>query len=105
MATIPEVQEEMRSAAARLRMFGLDGEEVGLEALELAADLDRWAAELRRRRVAPNGRVTSNRVTPSLAQAVVQYHLDHPQASWQEIAKVFGVNPGRISEILTGKRR
>lgn len=52
------------------------------------------------------GRVpsTSRRVTKGLRGAVCAYAASNPDVSHQEIATLFDVNLGRVSEILHGKR-
>ena len=47
---------------------------------------------------------TSNIVTEEVKTMVRYYAMENPDASMQSIANMFNVNPGRVSEILAGKR-
>jgi hypothetical protein len=85
---IPQVRDRLRELAV----------EHGIDELEVLAD------ELRRR---PPVRVTPPRSSPmteELRIAIRAYWIARPNASNQEIATVFGVNPGRVSESLAGLR-
>lgn len=67
-------------------------------------ELRTLAAHTKRRyngRAAP---IVSNPVTPALAQAVQSYVSAFPDTAMHEVAKVFKINQGRVSEILHGKR-
>jgi hypothetical protein len=46
----------------------------------------------------------SKRVTPEIRVSVRKLAADFPDMSHQELADAHGINPGRISEILHGKR-
>lgn len=69
------------------------------------AELLRLANELNRRsplkRAAPN----SKKITPDLRAAIVAYARAHDDAPQANIARVFNVNPGRVSESLRGYRQ
>lgn len=43
-------------------------------------------------------------VTPELALAVAAYTTAFPDKPFHEVGPMFGLNPGRVSEILNGKR-
>jgi len=47
---------------------------------------------------------TSNIVTEEVKTMVRYYAMENPDASMQSIGNMFRVNPGRVSEILAGKR-
>lgn len=85
---IPEVRDRLRELAV----------EHGIDELEILAEA------LRRR---PPVRVAERRAEPmteELRVAIRAYFKARPTASNQEIATVFGVNPGRVSESLAGFR-
>ncbi|HQZ13913.1 MAG TPA: hypothetical protein PK286_13605 [Devosia sp.] len=50
--------------------------------------------------------VRPRKVATTEAQAALtkRLHLDHPDLPQSEIAAVVGLNQGRVSEILSGKR-
>lgn len=100
MVTIPEVRDALYDQAQRLRA-------VGYEVLpeDLASQMVTWADGLHRRRKKTSAPVTSARVTPALARAVREYAAAHPEEPQYKIAQKFNINPGRVSEILAGKRR
>lgn len=76
---------------------------------ELADELDcpeliRLAEETRRRPPVRKGPVKSRPINRQVRVAIVAYAAAHPDAHGQEIAAVFKVNHGRVSEALGGKR-
>lgn len=55
-----------------------------------------------------NGRLprpVSETVTPEKNAAMRAYHAAFPDKALHQIARVFGVNQGRVSEALRGKRQ
>jgi len=95
----PEVQQELRAYAAQLRMFGYPG-----DAGEVATRLDGWADALAQRAAVTHGAPVSDRMTPAKAQQIWRVHLADPTKPQHVIAKECGVNQGRVSEVLAGKR-
>lgn len=92
---IPEVATRIREIAEHIQ--GLCPTEAN-ELLELAD-------ELRRRPLAaPRAPVTSTPMTDELAQDIRDFAEANPGMSHQEIAVEFGVNHGRVSEAVSGKR-
>ena len=81
---IPEIQAELKDIADRVA--------------KLSAALSRRPAK----RKAP---ATSKKVTPLVKAAIQMTALANPQMSQQAIATKHGVNTGRVSEILRGKRK
>ena len=47
--------------------------------------------------------VKSVPMTPEMARLIKRYATRYPDDSHQQIATVFNVNPGRVSEALAGK--
>ncbi|MGE8129035.1 hypothetical protein ACQKQD_18840 [Methylobacterium sp. NPDC080182] len=84
---IPEIADRLREVAA----------EQGLPELAGLAD------ELRRR-PAQRAPARSRRMTDQIAAEIRQLHCEVPRMSQADIAKVIGVNQGRVSEVLKGKR-
>jgi hypothetical protein len=95
----PEVQQELRAYAARLRMFGYPG-----DAAEVATRLEGWAEALAQRRATTRGAPMSERMTRAMEEKIWRKHLDDPTKPQHVIARECGVNQGRVSEVLSGKR-
>lgn len=81
---IPEIRKELGEIAERLAV--------------LTKELERRPAKTR----AP---ATSAPMTHHIAIAIRAFKRAHPDASHVEIGKRYGVNPGRVSEALRGKRK
>lgn len=96
----PEIQQEMHAYAAQLRMLGYPP-----DVWEVATRLDGWAAALAQRKAVTHGASRSERMTPSKAQQIWAMHQTYPDMPQHEIATRCGVNQGRVSEVLAGKRR
>lgn len=95
MMTIPEVRDALSDMVLRLRDNGQDS---------FASELQGLIEQLKRRsakRVTP---VKSHKATEVLKAHIRAYAANHPNASQMEIAAVFHLNPGRVSEALSGKR-
>ncbi|ELT50978.1 hypothetical protein [Brucella intermedia] len=86
---IPEIQERLIEKSQRYN----------------DPELARLASELGRRSNAGRTPVKSARITPALKQKIRDYKSRNPDASQFEIAAVFNVNQGRVSEALYGKRQ
>jgi len=84
MSTIPEIRDELAAISARL-----------LEIVE----------ELKRRPAIRKSSVKSRAVTPHLNRLIRRYAAAHPDASYEEMAQIHGVNTGRISEAIRGRRK
>lgn len=85
---IPEIRDRLRELAVE---HGID-------------ELDLLAEELRRRKPCRKAPVQSAPMTDELNAAVRAYATAYPAAPLSRIAAVFGVNHGRVSEALAGKR-
>ena len=81
--SIPDVRDRLRELA----------EETGIEELSVLASLT-----YRRRHKGRRAPVSSPTVTPQMRSDMRTYSRNNPNASNQEIANYFGVNPGRVSE-------
>lgn len=97
--TIPEIRDRLHGIAVELR-----GDDADIDMV--AAELDALAEQTRRR---PNGNVAKAPVssitfTPELADAIRAYKIAFPGATMNRIGHVLGVNQGRVSEALYGKR-
>jgi hypothetical protein len=97
---LPEVQAELWSLAAGLRMFGYQEQPEAL-----AVRLDRLAHEINRKPRATQAPVRSAPMTPARAQEIRRLKASYPAMSQHEIGRLTGTNQGRVSEVLAGKRR
>jgi len=71
----------------------------GQESLDEALGMMTRASPVRR---AP--RKTTGKLTADKAKKIRRYAKRYPQASMREIGNHFGVDGGRVSEVLTGQR-
>jgi hypoxanthine phosphoribosyltransferase len=92
MSNIPFAREILKSALA---MDDISDVRVSIEAA-----LKYMTREKYTRKAAPASEV----VTEEVKTMVRYYAMENPDASMQSIANMFNVNPGRVSEILAGKR-
>ena len=68
-----------------------------------SGELFELAAEIKRRSGA-RAPASSTKMTPELYEEIKEYAEANPRMSHQEIAVVFNVNHGRVSEAISGKR-
>lgn len=87
--TIPEIREEMLELSAQM---------------QLMARRIKFLAQETYRRSYERAPTRSRRITQKLRTEIEVYRFENPTASFQDIANAFGVNPGRVSEIIHGKR-
>lgn len=85
---IPEIQQELHQLAR----------EHGIERLSDLAD------ELSRRAPVRRAPATSVKMTAVVRRRIKDYAQAFPNMPLAEIAKHVGVNPGRVSETLRGRR-
>jgi hypothetical protein len=83
--------------------------EIRDELLEIAAAtgnnrLAHLAHALTRRPTTRKAPTRSQRVTPELRREIAEYATANPDMSQVAVGRRFGVNPGRVSEALNGKR-
>jgi hypothetical protein len=88
MAGVPYVRDRLRELAHELA----------------APELETLARELERRPPVRRAPVSSEPMTPELADAIRADAAANPDATMSEIAARYNVNPGRVSEVLAGKR-
>jgi len=92
MRTIPTTIPEIRTRLIEL------ADQTGIDEL-------RELAEATRRRPAVRRSVPRSRpMTAELRDEIRRHAAGHPRATLAEIAAACGVNPGRVSEALGGKR-
>ena len=89
MSTIPALREELRVLSYRL----------GIPRLREIAD------ELKRRPARKSDKVIATPMTPELRDAIRDYAIANPSMTQVEVAAVFKVNPGRVSEAVHGRRK
>ncbi len=72
-------------------------------ATQIVAKLEAQGLTIYKKKVYKNGRrpTTSQSLTPTLARAIRDYWDMNPEATQQEVANVFNVNIGRVSEALS----
>jgi hypothetical protein len=95
---IPEVRTDLSVIAAELRTWTLDP--------EIAADrIDVLVGELYRRPYARRARAKSKTITASMKQEIYALAIANPDdLLYREIGLKFGVDGGRVSEIVAGFR-
>tara|TARA_R110000868_G_scaffold297852_1_gene558134 strand:+ start:400 stop:666 length:267 start_codon:yes stop_codon:yes gene_type:complete len=86
--TIPEVRKELRRLALQLR----------------APRLNELANELTRRPYVRKARVKSAKMTDVMEASIKAFAGRQRHLSFVEIAQYYNINPGRVSEVLAGKR-
>ena len=87
--TLPEVAEELRLLAVQHNIPRLNA----------------LADEIKRRPMFTKSPITSAHMTPALKQAIQACHKANPLWPQAYIARKYNVNPGRVSEVLRGKRK
>ena len=93
--TIPEVRAELLSLAKNLHKMSPAAARMLIE---------KHCKELVRRPVEKRAPIKSNKMTPELARKIRQHARANPEKRQVEIGRYFGVNQGRVSEALYGKR-
>lgn len=79
--------------------------EIRTELHTISKRIEELAEELKRRPATGRGTVgRSRRISAIMRTSIKTLARTNPKATHQWIAKHFGVNPGRISEVLNGKR-
>lgn len=94
--TIPEIRERISELVA-------ESKTLARRQLYIATKIEQLSEETRRRQYNRAPR-TSRNVTANIRASVRAMALHAPQMSHQALAEAHGINPGRVSEILHGKR-
>lgn len=95
---IPEVRRQLSQAADDLRTGKRKQEAVAKTLDVLVTEL--WRKKARRM----VGSAKRTPLTPELRNEIRMYAREHKALDLQEIANHFNVNPGRVSEIVSGER-
>ena len=98
--TLPEIQERLHELADALLyplLLPIPAEDIGVQMHHLADSISR-------RKAISHAPVSSRPMTPELAEAIRQDKAKHPKLTYQKLAERHGVNTGRVSEALRGKR-
>jgi hypothetical protein len=90
---LPEVAKRMREI----------GELIQENHPKESAELFELADEIKRRS-GPRAPAASTKVTPELYEEIREFAEANPTTAHQDIAVIFNVNHGRVSEAIKGKR-
>jgi xanthine dehydrogenase iron-sulfur cluster and FAD-binding subunit A len=93
--TIPEIRALLHALADNLDKIPVE---------EAKAQLRILAEATRRRRPVRMAPPRRKGLTPARVADIQAYAAAHPKAGYPDIADHFGVNQGRVSEALAGKR-
>lgn len=96
---IPEVRKQLSQAADDLRTGARKPATIAKLLDFLVTEL--WRKKPRRKA----GKAIRTPITPEMKKKIRLYAREHKTQDMQEIGNHFNVNPGRISEILSGFRR
>jgi hypothetical protein len=69
-----------------------------------ADELERWADEIARRKPVKRGPRNSRSMTPELEREAREMYLNNPDLTQHDVGTILGINPGRVSEAVRGKR-
>jgi hypothetical protein len=94
--TIPEIRELIAELTE-------ESKTLARRQLYIATRINQLAEETRRRSY-ERAPTTSKRVTAAVRASVRLMAAEHPDMSHQALAEAHGINIGRVSEILHGKR-
>jgi anthranilate/para-aminobenzoate synthase component II len=94
--TIPEIRELIAELTE-------ESKTLARRQLYIATRINQLAEETRRRSY-ERAPTTSKRVTAAVRASVHLMAAEHPDMSHQALAEAHGINIGRVSEILHGKR-
>jgi hypothetical protein len=95
-SNIPEARRKLMAVAARLALLSHKPE--AAEITDIVRDL------LTREKPIRKAPVKSVRLTPQVKTRIKNIARDYPKMSLHEIGRWTGVNPGRVSEVLNGKK-
>jgi hypothetical protein len=98
MACIPELRPRVLAVGDRLPYASLP------ERVALAQELRDIEAQMYRRAPVRKAPASATPMTPTLGKRIRHYAWVHPDMSVRQIAAVFNVSSGRVSEAVAGKR-
>lgn len=93
---LPDVRNELHVLAADIEAAGLSVE---------AGKLRRLAEETRRRRPVKRAPSRARRITAEVVRAIRDVARSQPDWSNRKIGQTCGVDGGRVSEVLAGRRK
>ena len=70
---------------------------------EARSKVEEALSHMTRSYVKQRSRKEAIKVTPELARSVLDFYHRYPDASCKKIGNTFGINQGRVSEIISGK--
>lgn len=94
--TIPEIREQIAALTE-------ESKRIARRQLYIATKINQLPEETRRRTY-DRAPITSRRVTASVRASVRDMAVANPDMTYQALAEAHGINIGRVSEILHGKR-
>ena len=94
--TIPEIRTRLHEIAESL--------DHDLVTLPVAVELHALAEETKRRRPVRDAPPRARKVTPEIKRQVRDLAARYPKMPIREIGLTLGIDGGRVSEILAGKR-
>jgi hypothetical protein len=94
--TSPQIREEVQQLTA-------ESSQVSRRQIQINARIDALMQETYRRSYT-RAPTTSRRITAAVRASVRQMVADFPDMPHQDVATSHGINIGRVSEILHGKR-
>lgn len=86
--TIPQIRARLHELSAELKL----------------PELAELAEETRRQYHGRRAPVRAQAVTEDVVEDVKRFAAEHPKTPQREIGRAFGIDGGRVSEILFGKR-
>jgi hypothetical protein len=98
MSNIPEGRRRLRELASRVLANDIAQVDAYAEIIDV---IDQCLVREQPVRRAP---ARPRRITDEVKKRIKVFAAANPKAHQTDIGHVFGVNPGRVSEILTGKR-
>jgi hypothetical protein len=75
-----------------------------LETVKIVERLEELRMEMHNRKPRMRGKVTSVTVTHKVRRHILAIHASDPSLPQHEIARIVNVMPGRVSEVIAGKR-
>ena len=101
--TIPQVRVRLAEVAEELRALSPACEQPR-DILRLASEINALVVEMVREPAVRRAPTQSPYVTDKVVKAVRRLADNNPDVPMNRIAEHFGINQGRVSEILNGKR-